>query len=270
MAHPMWVIRFIIKSFPRRFAIARLSKIPGIRNIIDKAIFEGDDILFLPQDVAIDVDKSFDAPINMVLPSQVVEHFIDEAQCHWIMSWCICRKSSGCKHYPVGLGCLFLGEAASKIDPRLGRRVTKEEALEHVKKCRDAGLVQLIGRNKLDAVWLDVRPSEKLLTICNCCPCCCLWKILPHLHSKISSKVTKMPGVSVCVVGDCKGCGTCVDNCFVSAIEIVKGKAEITSACRGCGRCVTTCPENAIRLTIAGSDSIAESIVRVSSAVDVH
>ena len=189
MAHPMWLIKLIIKSFPNRFTIAKMSRIPGIGNIIDKLLFEDDDIIYLPHEGDIEVNKSFDLPTSMILPSQIVEHFIGISKYHWVMNWCICRKSSGCKDYPTDMGCLFLGEAAVKIDARLGHRVTKEEALDHLRRCREVGLVQLIERNKLDAVWLDVHPASKLLTICNCCPCCCLWKILPHLSKKISSKV---------------------------------------------------------------------------------
>jgi len=89
--------------------------------------------------------------------------------------------STGCKDYPMDLGCIFLGEAVKEINPKFGRMATVEEALEHAKKCRDAGLVHLIGKNKLDTVWLNAGPGDKLMTICNCCPCCCLWKILPDI-----------------------------------------------------------------------------------------
>jgi len=90
-------------------------------------------------------------------------------------------------------------EAASRIDPRLGRPVTREEAHAHVRRAGEAGLVHVIGRNKLDAVWLDAWPGEKLLTVCNCCPCCCLWKMLPNLADGIGAKVTKMEGVELAV-----------------------------------------------------------------------
>lgn len=175
LARPMLVIKLIMKAFPGRFLIAKMTRLPLIGGIIDGMLFEDDDIIYLPQDGAIEVNKSFGELVNMVMPSQVVEHFIDKANYYWVMNWCICRKSSKCEHYPRELGCLFLGEAAMKIDPRLGHAVTKDEALLHIRKCRDAGLVQLVGRNKLDATWLDVSPGNKLLTICNCCPCCCLW-----------------------------------------------------------------------------------------------
>jgi len=270
MARPMWVIRMIMRAFPQRFLLAKMTNVPLIGDIIDGMLFEGDDIIYLPSDKAIELNKSFDMPTQTVLPSQVVEHFIEKANYHWVMNWCICRNSTKCKDYPINLGCLFLGEAAMKIDPRLGHPVTKQEALEHVRRCREAGLVHLIGRNKLDAVWLDVSPGNKLLSICNCCPCCCLWKILPHLANSISSKVTKMPGVDVSVTDLCDGCGICARGiCFVDAIKMIDGQAVIGQECRGCGRCIRTCPINAIRISIDDKNFYKKSIARISSAVDV-
>ena len=175
-----------------------------------------------------------------------------------------------CKDYPINLGCLFLGEAVMGINPQLGRRVTKEEALEHVKRCREAGLVHLIGRNKLDATWLNVSPGNKLLSICNCCPCCCLYRILPHVKSEIGEKFTKMPGVSVKVTEKCEGCGICTQNvCFVDAIKLVNNHAVISNECRGCGRCVLVCPQNAIELKIEDNTFLETTINRITKLVDL-
>jgi ferredoxin len=206
----------------------------------------------------------------MVLPSEVVEHFIDEASHHVIMNFCICRTSMQCADYPRDLGCLFLGEAALRINPALGRQVTREEARSHVRACRERGLVHLIGRNKLDSVWLKARPDDRLLTVCNCCPCCCLWMMLPHVAPQIAGKVTKMPGVSVRVTDACVGCGACVSSCFVSAISIDRGRARISDACRGCGRCVDACPQGAIEVRWDNRDaSLSETVARIERAVDV-
>jgi ferredoxin len=199
-----------------------------------------------------------------------VEHFVEEARYHWIMDTCICRDASHCQDYPVDLGCLFLGEAVLGINPKLGRLVTREEALAHVRRCHDAGLVHTIGRNKLDTVWLGVGPGDRLMTICNCCPCCCLWRMLPQLDPEIAAKVTRMPGVTVSVTEQCAGCGTCTQGvCFVDAIHLNEQRAVITDACRGCGRCVTACPENAIELSIDDRQFVARSIRELSSLVDV-
>ena len=263
----IWLLK---KGFPLRIFFSKFTRVPLLGRALDFMMFAGDDILYLPKDeITIQINQPIERQGETVVPSSILEHFVEEANYHFIMNWCICRSSSKCDHYPIELGCLFLGEAAMKIDKNLGRKVTKEEALEHIKKCQEAGLVHLIGRNKLDTVWLKVNPGEKLLTVCNCCDCCCLWRILPHVSKKISAKVNKMPGVVLSVDDNCVGCGTCVDVCFVKAIEIIDGKSVISEACRGCGRCVLVCPENAITLSIEGVQNIDESIERIESLVDV-
>ncbi|MEM4736162.1 MAG: 4Fe-4S binding protein [Candidatus Thorarchaeota archaeon] len=271
MARPLWFVELLKKTFPRTRLIARMTRVPLIGAVIHRMLFQGDDIIYLPKDDvfrrSIPVGESLDVPVEMALPSQVVHHFIDSTSYHWIMNFCICRESSHCKDYPRDYGCLFLGEAVLGINPSLGRRVTREEAHEYIRKCDEAGLVHLIGRNKLDAVWLNVSPGEKLLTICNCCPCCCLWRVLPVIDRGIGRRVTRMPGVSVLVNGRCEGCGTCVRSnvCFVNAITLMNGRAQISDECRGCGRCVEVCPKGAIELRIDNKAYLNDSIKRIAS-----
>jgi ferredoxin len=117
---------------------------------------------------------------------------------------------------------------------------------------------------------LNVRPGHELFTICNCCPCCCLWKVLPHMSTQISSKVTKMPGVSVFVTDQCIGCGTCTEGiCFADAIRLEADRAVIGDGCRGCGRCVEICPQDAIRLRVVDESFVSRTIGRLSNLVDV-
>jgi ferredoxin len=266
----MWFVDLVKRYFPSRFSLARLTKLPVIGRMIDYGLFEGDDIMYLPKDNVIQIDEQVPEPKETVLPSKVVEHFIENASYHWIMNFCICRDASHCGDYPAELGCLFLGEAAAGINPELGRRVSRLEALDHVRRCREAGLVHLIGRNKLDTVWLGVHPGNKLLTICNCCPCCCLWKMLPHMDASVSRKITKMPSVMVTVTDECVGCGLCAETvCFVDAIRMEDGLAVIGDACRGCGRCVEICPTDDIELSLDEDLFLPASIERVSSRVDV-
>jgi hypothetical protein len=275
MGHPTWFVNLIKRTFPGRFRLAQLTKTPVIGRAIDRMLFDGDDIIYLPKDNVIPVNRQLTGPESIVLPSQVVEHFITRASHHWIMNACICRDASACRDYPTDLGCLFLGEAVLQINPALGRLVSQEEALAHVRRCREAGLVHLIGRNKLDTVWLGAGPGDRLMTICNCCPCCCLWRMLPRLDPAISVKVTRMPGVNVTVTDRCAGCGTCTAGiCFVDAIRLVDGCATIDAACRGCGRCVELCPNEAIELaiderTLGAGGPISHTIARLSSLVDV-
>jgi ferredoxin len=251
--------------------MARFTKAPILGRLVDYAVFDGDGVVYLPKDNVIRMNEPIQQPENLVMPSAVVEYFIEEAKYHWIMDFCICRDSNGCQDYPTSYGCIFMGEAVLKINPELGRLATKSEALDHLQRCREAGLVHMIGRNKLDTLWLGATPAHKLLTVCNCCPCCCLWKMLPHLDSSISRKVTKMPGVTTTVTDGCKGCKLCVqDVCFVNAIHM-DGKLAVIDAdqCRGCGRCVEVCPLDAIELTVTGPSFMDETIGRISPLVDI-
>lgn len=268
MSRPVWLVDIIKKGFPTRFLLARLTRVPVLKRVMDYLFFENDDMIYLPKDTVVQVNQSVTTPGDMVLPSQVVDYFIEKANYHWVMNFCICRDSSACADYPLELGCLFLGEAAMKINPELGRKVTKEEALQHVKQCREAGLIHLIGRNKLDAVWLNVGPGNKLLTVCNCCPCCCLWRMLPDLAPDIGRKVTKMPGVTIAVTDRCVGCRTCSDVCFVNAVNVVNNRAVINDECRGCGRCVDVCPQKALHISI-DDQYVEKSIDRIAELVDI-
>ncbi|MEA2071560.1 MAG: 4Fe-4S binding protein [Asgard group archaeon] len=275
-----WLIKIIRRLFDKRFFFARLSYIKPIRKIMQVLFFKDDLIYYLPKDSVIkrsssktlEINEKIDRQENVIIPSQIVDYFIEEANYHFIMNFCICRVSSNCQNYPKELGCLFLGEAVKNIDPSLGKMVSKKEAHNHVQKCREVGLVHLIGRNKLDTQWLHTGPSEKLLTICNCCECCCLWKMIPSLDLQISDNIQKIPSVSINVNSTCNGCGFCTQNiCFVDAISLKENKAIINKdLCRGCGRCIEICPQKAITLTIKKQDFVTETIQKLSKVINVR
>lgn len=272
MGRPRWFVEIIEKAFPSRFFFARMTHLPLIGRLVDFSLFNGDELIYLPRDRTIPIHEHIGNPGNIVLPSQVVAHFIEKASYHWIMNFCLCRESESCQDYPIDHGCLFLGEAVLKINPDFGRLVTKEEALAHVQRCREAGLVHMIGRNKLDSIWLGVKPVEKLLTICNCCPCCCLWRILPTVHPIIADKVERMPGVTVSINPEnCTICGICTDGvCFADAILLTGNKVKISDDCRTCGRCVEACPNGAIELTITDDSYVQKTIHILTDMVDIN
>jgi len=269
MIRPRWSVWLIKATFAGRFLAARATWVPVLGGLINRLLFDGDRIVYLPKDTIVRVNEPIPPQVDMVLPSQVVEHFVEQASTRWVMNTCICRESSKCRDYPIELGCLFLGRAAAGIDPALGHPVTKAEALDHLRRCREAGLVHMVGRNKLDTVWLGIGPGTQLLTICNCCPCCCLWRMLPQLSPDISGRVTRMPGVSVAVTERCIGCGTCTRACFVDAIDLSDGRAVIGDACRGCGRCVEVCPQKAIELSVDYGQAVAQAIGGIAPLVDL-
>jgi ferredoxin len=211
---------------------------------VDKMFFEGDDILVLPRDNAVSSNKDELIQINSsiknentILPSQVLKEIILKSKYHFIMDKCICRVSNDCENYSHNLGCLFLGKGTKRISPKLGRSVNEKEAIKHVDKCQSAGLVHIIGRNKIDSVWLNTGPKEELLSICNCCSCCCLWKMAPELPEELGNSINPMIGVEIKLNEEiCTACGKCADTCFVNAISIHESTIIDLDKCRCCGR----------------------------------
>ncbi len=196
----------------------------------------------------IEINEKFDSPQEIVFPSDIIKQVIRKANHIVIMNKCLCRSSADCKDYPQDLGCIFMGNATKKISRKYCREATVEEAIEHIDNCNNAGLVHIMGRNKIDEVWLNVSPGEELLTVCNCCPCCCLWRVYPNLSDSLQNNFFKLPGIEVYPNYEkCVGCGICVNICFTDAIEIVDKKAVINrEKCKGCGQCSNKCPTDAM------------------------
>lgn len=275
-------LRLVKGSFDNRFMIARMTRLPVVGKAIDFAFFEDDDIIILPKEEVFRRSEQRTRTIkmdvevrqrNVVLPSQIIDHFVDRSRYVFLMDKCVCRDANECKDFPADVGCIFLGRGAKRIPSKLGRMVTADEAKEHLRKAREAGLVHLIGRDKIDSVVFSTGPKEDLLSICSCCPCCCLWKMVPDLEPSIGQTLTRMPGVEVAVLEDrCLGCGKCIRSkvCYVRALSIEKGKVHLDEGlCKGCGRCVEFCPEEAFEMRILDDHFLEESIKRIEPLVDI-
>ena len=83
MARSRLFVSVLKKFFPSRFILARLTRMPGFRGLIDKMLFDGDHLIYLPKDTVVHMDVEVEPPESMALPSQVVEHFIEKARYHW-------------------------------------------------------------------------------------------------------------------------------------------------------------------------------------------
>ncbi len=269
MPRPIWFVTLLKKVYGKSKYLPILLRLPFLKRRVENFV-KKDKLYYITKEKVIPINQEVDKPEDMILPSKVVEYFIEKSNYRWIMNFCICRSGKNCKKYPHDIGCLFMGKAVNGINPKLGRLVSKKEALDHVKKCRELGLIHTIGRNKLDALWLDAWPDNRLLTVCNCCECCCISKLLAQGGPKIRAIAHKMPGVHVDVSENCVGCGTCAKGiCIYDAIQIVNKKAIISKECLGCGRCVEICPRSAIKLTLKDNEFINKVIEEIESLVDV-
>lgn len=215
------------------------------------------------------ITEDIEAPSGILAPLSLVEHFINEASYHAVMNHCICRRGNGCTNHDQSLGCMFLGEAAREIDPRMGKGVTKDEAMAHFNRAVESGLVPGIGQAKADAVLLGVEDPSRLMTVCFCCDCCCLTRALYNAADEMWEILIKLEGVSIERNQDCIGCGECVESCVFKQISMVDGHPVVGDRCKGCGRCVRACKQKAIAIRIDNPDYIDESIARISSTVNV-
>lgn len=249
------------RIFGWRFRIANLTKKSKIlKKIIDKIVFEDDEIIFVPN--SIEVNKKIESDGSEFLPADVLKEVIKKTEDIVIMNSCLCRLSNDCKDYPQDLGCIFLGPTTKKIPRAICHEATVEEALRHVDMADKAGLTHLIGKNKIDSLWLNIGPKEGLLTICHCCPCCCLWKVIPNLDQDIVNKLEPLEGVSINFdKNKCINCGKCLkDVCMAKAISLQENKINIDkNSCLLCGLCVNTCKHKAI--TLSFDDKTIDNIV---------
>ena len=257
------------RVFNTRYRLARWTrKYPRFGRLVKRIAFDGDDMSVIPKagtartvELNINIDNAGE---RNVVPTDLVKNVLRRSEKIFIMDFCLCRQSNKCRDYPVSKGCIFIGKGTECISPKYGRFVTPEEACDYIDECDRLGLVHIIGRNKLDSLWLHTGKHTDLMTICNCCPCCCLWNMVRDIDGGIASTYRRMAGVEVSVDREkCIGCGICMEKCFVKAIRIVEGKCELDDAkCRACGRCSEECPKEAITLTYdpAVIDSEADRI----------
>ena len=202
-----------------------------------KSPFEDDSAIHMAR--VIPIEKTLTATTN-VFPFEVASKYVAENS-PITVSICYCRHEKrlldkGCK-YPDEV-CLQLGPFAEFVKERgFGREISKEEALEILKKSADAGLIHTSSNTQ-----------ERIDFICNCCTCCC--GILQGVY-RFGDPVRSVSSNFEAVVDadTCTGCEECVDKCQMDAVTIEENIAKIKlDRCIGCGVCVYHCPTEALTL----------------------
>ena len=206
---------------------------------------------------------------NMPMPVELLDRFISEASHRVIFDDCGCRRAFRCENYPVEIGCLLMGDSALESKRKWPfREVGVEEARAHVRRAVEAGLVPVVGKARVDNFIFGIKDRSRMLTVCFCCECCCVTRFTAFAPVKHLDPVQPwLESVSVTFTDRCKGCGKCVEHCYIGAIEIVEGKAVKSELCRACGRCATVCPQKSIEIEISDPEFIEKTYERIRSYV---
>jgi len=184
----------------------------------------------------IPVEKAIDTRVE-VLPFEVISKMLDRNET-FALAACACRVSVGACQGPRDVCLIFDATGRFLIERGFAREITREEALEVVRRAEEAGLVHTTNNSQ-----------DRLSLICNCCPCCCtILRGLTQLQNPNAFAVSRW-----CSQVDpdlCNGCGICEDErCPVSAIKVRESVAEVDrERCIGCGLCVTKCDAEAVHL----------------------
>ncbi|SDA50132.1 DUF362 domain-containing protein [Methanobrevibacter millerae] len=263
--------RFTLKYiFNWRFRIAEFTKKSELyKKAVEKFLFEDDEIIVIPNTIS--VNKKIESEGSEFLPTEIIKEVIKRCDDIVIMNSCLCRTSNNCQDYPQDIGCIFLGPTSKRIPEHIGKKASVEEALEQVDRADEAGLSHIIGRNKIDTVWMNVRPGKGLLTICHCCPCCCLWKVYPNLDDDITDKLERLDGVTVSLSEEnCRMCKKCLDEvCMFNAIGLKDNKITIDhDTCRGCGLCANTCKFGAINIDYT-EEAVDNIVNRLEDLIEI-
>jgi Na+-translocating ferredoxin:NAD+ oxidoreductase subunit B len=178
---------------------------------------------------------------HQVYPYEDLRRVMEKAKSFQLTD-CICKKERAlmgepCKH-SVEV-CLAFANQEDAFDKHpTGRAISREEALEVIRKADEEGLVH---------ATFNVQSGQ--MFVCNCCSCCCgalrgmLEYGAPHLMAKSNY-------VAIIDQDSCSSCGICADDrCQVKAVAEKDGSYVVQpDRCIGCGVCIPSCPTESIKL----------------------
>lgn len=150
---------------------------------------------------------------SKVVPYEQISYYLQKYDT-FSVSDCSCRKSrrilgQGCGHLEHEM-CVQMGTGAEYyIRTGRARQITREEALEIIKRAEENGLMHQMP---------NIEGLGESAAICNCCSCSCfamrvatLFRAPDAIRSNYISEVDK---------DKCVACGQCVENCPTNALRL--------------------------------------------------
>jgi ferredoxin len=189
-----------------------------------------------------------------VHPYESATAIVENAQ-SWGVVDCICRvqkKLIGdpCAH-PIDV-CMVFNQKPGVFDhsPDV-RALTKEEAINTLKRAAEAGLVHSVSNSQSGDTHFSTY-------ICNCCTCSCgILRGMADLG--VANVVARSAFVNTVDPEVCVGCESCIAYCQFDALSLEPSDPYIQiseTRCVGCGVCVPVCPDRALTLIRRPEDEI--------------
>ncbi len=257
-------------------ALAKIWKILYIKPsvpILGKAIYKGRvkgttpetlNISYLPINVEVGVE-------SIPLPVIILESIIRNSEHRVITHRCTCRDAWKCKNFDLHIGCMHIGAATAEEDTTVAHHASIDEAIVHLHKAVNAGLIPFIGHVAADNTIWNVSKNRPFLTVCFCCQCCCTqFDYYQYLPPEAKATFHRLQGVTVSVDKDkCIGCGKCAEVCLTGAAALREGKSRVDEkVCKTCGVCAQVCPQKAITVRVENvENTISELLGRIDKEV---
>ncbi len=202
----------------------------------------------------IPIDRTIEANEEVLAAEEAHDYILNHTAEELALVPCPCRTRTEklgireCKDkFPIG-ACIFIGGAALIFESTgLGKRVTKQQAIDYFDEMVELGLV---GHTH------NARVGDRL--ICLCCGCCCSQL---RGRTRWDNPDAMSPSNFVPRAGeDCIACEACADRCLLDALALddETGRIEVDiDKCIGCGVCTLACPQETLKLHRVERTSIA-------------
>jgi ferredoxin len=198
-------------------------------------------VLTLDQaEAIINVDR--DIPLRdleQVVPYSMARNFVLQAPADIVLLECACRRALGGDCQPSQV-CMVLGKPFTDWvlaeQPETSRRVTREEALEVLRRAHERG--------HMHTAYFKDAMLNRFYSLCNCCKDHCLGI---RMMNRYNTSFLTPSGFAIRVDPEtCTSCGKCVEVCPFEAV-ISQGSMIVNDVarCMGCGVCTGACPSNA-------------------------
>ena len=191
----------------------------------------------------IPVGRTVPTTKQAIFPGEMMETVIEKAEVI-ALAHCGCRVAyrlagKGCEH-PTEVCMKYNDMARYVIDKGFAREISKQEALELIRKSEEAGLVHFVDN-----------AEGEIQHNCNCCGCAC-WNVGSIRRRKIPRDALMATYFMRDTNQDaCTACGACVEICPVQALRMEGDVPVVDEAwCIGCGVCATVCPADAVVIKV--------------------